>query len=186
MLPSTLRAAEVHGWHIIRDRHLTDIDLDEYRVIVAPLYACIDFLGHGRTVPHIIPFGPASEMSRALFLGAADYLCEPFEPAELLARAAAVCSKGKTGAPDILGRTLVTDRLTTVLTGGQRDLLELFVSNEGRVVDRAAIRAVTGSRSSARDSRAADMAVARLRRVIGEGGYRIESVPNRGYRLTRS
>lgn len=184
-LPDSLRLrsiTRVPSWEIAeelpgnpRDRSIA--------LIVAPLITLTPLLRDHRRGPALLPYGPPDGMTQAFILGARDYLCIPFAPQELLARAnrldhhVSVVSSALDSVFEVAGESIV-------LTGIQREIFALLTRHAGGVVDRQAIQAVCGGGSGFDGtSRGVDMAMSRLRRALRSYPVRIETVRGRGYRL---
>ncbi|MFP5380739.1 MAG: response regulator [Gammaproteobacteria bacterium] len=119
-----------------------------------------------------------------LEVGADDYLPKPFNPRELLARIRAVLRRGVAPAPaaadaarrvnfgpfsvNLDARTLSRDGTEIALTGGEYELLEIFVSHANRALSRDWL--MDQLRGFERDpfDRSIDVRVNRLRKKIEE------------------
>jgi two-component system OmpR family response regulator/two-component system phosphate regulon response regulator OmpR len=117
-----------------------------------------------------------------LEVGADDYLPKPFNPRELLARIRAVLRRGATVAPraaegarrvnfgpcsvNLDARTLSCDGAEIPLTGGEYELLEIFVTHANRALSRDWL--MDQLRGFERDpfDRSIDVRVNRLRKKI--------------------
>ena len=121
-----------------------------------------------------------------LEVGADDYLAKPFNPRELLARIRAVLRRGADAAPaapvsppavvrravfgpftvDLDARSLSRDGVEIPLTGGEYELLEIFVSHANRALTRDwLMEQLRGFERDAFD-RSIDVRVNRLRKKI--------------------
>ena len=173
MLPAWEIAAELPGNP--RDRSIA--------LIVAPLTTLTPLLRDHRRGPALLPYGAPDRMTQAFILGARDYICTPFAPQELLARAnrldhhVSLVSSALDSVFEVAGESIV-------LTGVQREIFALLTRHAGGVVDRQAIQAVCGVGSGfSGTSRGVDMAMSRLRRALRGHPVHIETVRGRGYRL---
>lgn len=141
-----------------------------------------------------LAYGSALDIMRGFFLGARDYLVEPWTATEAIARCRRAlhlpgyAAGGGLGTE--MGQVLVTGSRTVVLTARETALWGLLRRHAGRVVDRSTIAAVLGLRTGdtretgeKKRSRAVDMTVSRLRGALGDESDRIETVRGRGYRL---
>lgn len=132
--------------------------------------------------PVIIISARGEEVDRVVGLevGADDYLAKPFGPRELLARVRAVLRRGGTAsAPrrdrshsfgpfrvDLDSRVLAGPSGEVSLTGGEFELLRIFLEHPNRVLSRDQL--ITLVKGYERDpfDRSVDVRVARLRRKI--------------------
>ena len=155
------------------------------RVLVLPLQRALEISED--IPPRIawIAYGEELDILRAFFSGAVDYLPNPWTVVSMIARSRRHAD-GKTGGTeaDAFGSVIVAEGHTVVLRGRETAIWGLLKRNAGRVVERAALAEVLGvSVCGEGSSRAVDMAVHRLRRSLGPGGIRIETIRGRGYRL---
>ena len=154
-------------------------------------------------LPPLIAYGPARHMDAAMTAGCADYLCEPWTPAEFFRRAFNVQISNRVR---IDGFSLICrgDRIlrcfddsgmetgTEYLTGSEYALYRLFSRHRGQYFSRSAIAAVLGRKLPA-GSRMVDMHVSRLRRRIDDllndsgaaGRCPIRTVSGRGWGINR-
>jgi len=149
------------------------------------LTICRRLRGTGDTTPIIMLTAKGEEVDRivGLEMGADDYLPKPFNPRELLARiravlrrhAAAPALSAETPArtfafgPFVVNldaRSLTRDGSEIVLTGGEYELLEIFVSHANRALSRDWL--MDQLRGFERDpfDRSIDVRVNRLRKKI--------------------
>lgn len=135
-----------------------------------------------------------------LEFGADDYLGKPFNPRELSARIRAVLRRGRAEPQpsgsrqyvfanyiaDIESRTLLApDGSTVDLTGGEFELLVVFLQRPGRVLSRDSLLDLTQGRTADPFDRSIDILVSRLRRKLGDASVfaMLKTVRNKGYQL---
>ncbi|WP_438751739.1 response regulator [Pararhizobium sp. O133] len=135
-----------------------------------------------------------------LEFGADDYLGKPFNPRELAARIRAVLRRGRSEpqpagsrqyvfanyVADIESRTLVApDGSSVDLTGGEFELLMVFLQRPGRVLSRDSLLDLTQGRTADPFDRSIDILVSRLRRKLGDASVfnMLKTVRNKGYQL---
>ena len=157
----------------------------------------------GDTTPIILltQVGLAGERAMALEEGADDYLNKPFEPAELVARIRAVLRRMQPGAAqlgsarrlisgrlvlDRPARRILLDGIETALTGKAFALLEELMLMRGEVVSRERLLDDVWGFDYPVATRAVDVRVAELRRVLGDDADApqfVETVVGTGYRF---
>ncbi len=152
--------------------------------------------------------GDAVDKVVGLEVGADDYVTKPFDLRELLARIKAVLRRtlappvlaavaAEVGTPrryhfagwelDLAARRLVdADGRDVALTGGEFDLLSVFLAHPGRVLSRDFLLEQTRGREAAPFDRTIDVQVGRLRKKIEadpDNPQIIKSVRGAGYIL---
>lgn len=135
-----------------------------------------------------------------LEFGADDYLGKPFNPRELAARIRAVLRRGRQETrpaverryifanyiADVESRTLVApDGQPIELTGGEFELLMVFLQRPGRILSRDSLLDLTQGRTADPFDRSIDILVSRLRRKLGDANVfsLLKTVRNKGYQL---
>ena len=157
-------------------------------------------------VPIIMLTARGEEIDRVvgLELGADDYVSKPFSVRELLARIKAVLRRAQPVEPIEESSAILRGkgglelnaetRIVTVnnnalsLTRLEFDLLNLFLSNAGRVLTRERLLAQAWGYDFVGDTRAVDSAIKRLRAKLREASPEsdnIEAVRGIGYRFTK-
>jgi len=174
---------------MIMDRMLPDGDGVE---------ACRRLREAGETIP-IIMLSGRDETSDKIFglqAGADDYLGKPFSPHELLARMEAILRRQPQPLVrqhlvqfgpfsfDLNARQLSRAGESIRLTSGETNLLEALVKNPSKPLSRDHLLALVHDNGQERTSRAVDIAILRLRRVIEENPKRprwIQTIWGLGY-----
>lgn len=155
-------------------------------------------------VPVIMLTARGEEIDRVvgLELGADDYVCKPFSVRELLARIKAVLRRAQPDEPagepstilrgkgglrlDVESRIVMVDETSLALTRLEFDLLNLLLTNAGRVLTRERLLEQAWGYDFVGDTRAVDSAIKRLRAKLREASAEadsIEAVRGVGYRL---
>ncbi len=138
------------------------------------------------------------EKVSGLKMGADDYLPKPFDFDELIARVEALYRRANGYAADVSETTITSGALTfdrsslqvcvdeeeIELSKKERDLLLLFLTNNGRVLSRERILNAVWGLNADPLTNVVDVYVGRLRRKIGVEGARIVTLRNVGYRMT--
>ena len=140
----------------------------------------------------------AEEKVEGLKMGADDYLAKPFDFDELIARVEALHRRA-TGYTSDAGEAILTSGSLTFdrsslqvtvdgaeieLSKKERDLLLLFLTNNGRVLSRERILNSVWGLNADPLTNVVDVYVGRLRRKIGAEGERIVTLRNVGYRMS--
>jgi len=166
------------------------------------LSICRRLRGGPVEVPVLMVTAKADDVDRVvgLELGADDYLAKPFNPRELVARVRAILRRTRdahrpplTPPAEVFrfaGWTLDSGsrRLENAageaveLTGGEFDLLMVFLTHAQRVLNREQLLDWTRGRSAAPFDRTIDVQLSRLRRKLGcDGASIIRTVRGGGY-----
>jgi two-component system OmpR family response regulator len=153
----------------------------------------------GPPVIMLSAMGEETDRIVGLELGADDYLPKPCSPRELLARVRAVLRRRREPSPtagpaaivefdgwrlDLVRRRLTSPQDVAVeLSGGEFNLLRVFVERPERVLSRDQLLDLARGASSEAFDRAIDVQVSRLRRKLDDGSGRelIRTVRGEGY-----
>ncbi len=140
--------------------------------------------------------GEEKDIVRGLNLGADDYVTKPFSIEELLARAQAFLRRDSQGHAkayrfgefelDINSHRLMRDGLEISLTPKEYDLLELFLSRNGRALTRDEIMNVVWGMNVFVTPRSVDRCVTTLRKKIEPDPTRpthVKTILDVGYRF---
>ena len=144
----------------------------------------------------ISAYGRDETISRALEMGAVDYIVKPFSPMELMARVRAALRRQADPEPFRLGalaidyaaRQVTVDGQPVKLTATEYDLLRVLALNAGRVVTHADLLRRVWGRHKAGDSTPVRAFVKKLRHKLGDDPSRpayISSVRRVGYRMVQ-
>ncbi|MBL6959450.1 MAG: response regulator [Rhodospirillales bacterium] len=140
----------------------------------------------GSELPVIMLTAMGEETDRiiGLEMGADDYLAKPFNPRELLARIKAVLRRAETAGVKPLGEDFEVldfegwslsldkrelhdpDGTLVPLSGGEYELLAVFVTHPGRVLSRDQLLDLARGRDAQPFDRSIDVQVSRLRKKI--------------------
>lgn len=152
------------------------------------LSICRRLAGGAAEVPVVMVTAKGDDIDRILGieLGADDYIAKPFNPRELTARVRAILRRTRNShrapqrAPQEIyrfaGWTLEAgsrrledaDGRIVELTGGEFDLLMVFLTHAQRVLNRDQLLDWTRGRSAAPYDRTVDVQLSRLRRKLGD------------------
>lgn len=152
----------------------------------------------GDTTPILMltALGDTEDVVSGLRKGADDYLAKPFSFDELVARiealhrrsagaaaqpAQAIRSGPITFDPVAMRFSLHGEPLD--VTGRERDLMRMFLTNPGRAMSRERILSTVWGDSEDPLTNVVDVYVARLRKKLGEAGAAIRTVYGVGYRF---
>ncbi|OEJ68909.1 response regulator [Magnetovibrio blakemorei] len=165
--------------------------------------------GGGIPIIMLTAMGEETDRIIGLEMGADDYLAKPFNPRELLARIKAVVRRfsalptslevpgegGGDGLVTFAGWTfnIAVRELTNpdgdavILSGGEFELLQAFISHPGRVLNRDQLLDLARGRDAQPFDRAIDVQVSRLRKKIEPDPKKptyIKTVRGGGYMFT--
>ena len=148
--------------------------------------------------------GSALDRILGLEMGADDYLPNPFEPRELLARIRSVLRRTQALPPnleapaaerlgfagwtlDLTARHLVNPQgVVVALSGAEFRLLKVFLEHPNRVLNRDQLLNLTQGRDADPFDRSIDLMISRLRQKLGEDARSpriLKTVRNEGYVL---
>jgi len=185
------RLQRYHPHLLILDRMLPDGDGTD---------VCRRLRQSGDNIPIIMLSGRDETKDKidGLQAGADDYLGKPFSPHELLARIQAVLRRQRHPLQvrqqtvefgpfsfDVSARMLSRQGLMIKLTSGETNLLEALITNATKPLSRTQLLAlIHDSEQSGRSTRAVDIAILRLRRVLEDDPARprwIQTIWGVGY-----
>lgn len=138
-----------------------------------------------------------ADIVAALDKGADEYVCKPFEPMELIARARAVLrrySLDETGCTqygnlsfDLTNRSAMVDGYTMSTPRRELAILEALIRRAGRVVQRDNLESSVYSMDSEIGSNAIDSHVSKLRKRLRESGSNVtvRTIRGIGYMLVQ-
>jgi DNA-binding response OmpR family regulator len=156
---------------------------------------CAELRRSGVRTPILMLTAKDGDLDEAegLDTGADDYLRKPFSFPVLVARVHALLRRAALGDPpplevgtlrlDLRARRVVDDGAEVPLTAREFALLTYLIRRAGRVVSKADILAGVWDDAFEGDPNVVEVYVARLRRKLGTGAARIETVRGMGYRL---
>ena len=150
-----------------------------------------------RYLPIILVTAKKTEIDKVngLDTGADDYMTKPFDVMELISRVKALLRRTKNGTEDELlyeFKGIILDdekHLVTVngevcdLTYKEYELLKLFMTNKGIVINRERILARVWGTDFEGESRTIDMHIKNLRQKLKTSGKYIKTIRNVGYTL---
>lgn len=141
--------------------------------------------------------GDAGDVVTALESGADDFLAEPYEVSELLARVRACLRRASTGSPEDtvaagpvsinrVARRVSVAGTPVALAPREYRLLEFLLTHQDRVFSRQQLLAQVWERKSNVTTRTVDVHIRRLRKVLEPFGLQdyIQTVHGAGYRLS--
>jgi DNA-binding response OmpR family regulator len=187
------------GLEVIRKHHPDLVVLDLMMPGMDGLSVCQQLRSDARVgrVPIIMLTAKATEADRivGLELGADDYITKPFSPREVVARVKAVLRRSNSQAaiPEIIrsGDLVIDLNGHEVTFRGQRigltatefRILEFLAGRPGRVFSRDEIIDAALGNDAAVFDRTIDVHMTAIRRKLGAGGERIETVRGFGYKF---
>jgi two-component system, OmpR family, response regulator len=158
---------------------------------------CADLRRSGVRTPILMLTAKDGDLdeAEALDTGADDYLRKPFSFPVLVARIHALLRRASLGGPaplevgelrlDLRARRAVLGREVLPLTARELELLTFLVRRAGRAVSKSEILAGVWDDAFDGAPNVVEVYVGRLRRKLGGGSPRIETVRGLGYRLER-
>jgi two-component system, OmpR family, response regulator len=158
---------------------------------------CAELRRSGVRTPILMLTAKDGDLDEAegLDTGADDYLRKPFSFPVLVARIHALLRRASLGGPaplevgelrlDLRARRAVLGREVLPLTARELDLLTFLVRRAGRAVSKSEILAGVWDDAFDGAPNVVEVYVGRLRRKLGGGSPRIETVRGLGYRLER-
>jgi DNA-binding response OmpR family regulator len=174
--------------------------------ILLPQMSGLDFLREIRqemSIPIILLSAKRTELDRTLGLklGADDYIVKPFSLGELLARInghlrrkVVATTGGSATKPVVVGNIEIDFERHEIMVNGKParlaprefNILKLLIESSGKALSRdQLLKSLWGNYTATQiDVRTVDQHIARLRRKLGSGAERIETVPNFGYKVT--
>jgi len=156
---------------------------------------CKELRREGKTpVLFLTALGQKDERLEGLRAGGDDYLSKPYDIDELIVRIAAILRRSDS-VPDTITKgnlvikipsnEVVVNGKTIRLSQNEFSLLLLFVQNEDKILDEAALYEKIWGQPMGNDNRAVQNAISRLRRSIEGAGYEIIKVRSKGYTIGR-
>ncbi|HEX4123591.1 MAG TPA: response regulator transcription factor [Tepidisphaeraceae bacterium] len=187
------------GMEVIRKHRPDLVVLDLMMPGMDGLAVCQQLRSDARVgrVPIIMLTAKATEADRivGLELGADDYITKPFSPREVVARVKAVLRRSSSQAsiPEVIrsGELVIDLNGHEVSFRGQRisltatefRILEFLAARPGRVFSRDEIIDAALGNDAAVFDRTIDVHMTAIRRKLGPGGERIETVRGFGYKF---
>src|SRR3954451_18564977 len=159
---------------------------------------CAELRRAGDRTPILMLTAKDGDLDEAegLDTGADDYLRKPFSFPVLVARVHALLRRAALGDPpplevgtlrlDLRARRVSANGAEVPLTAREFALLAYLIRRAGRVVSKTEILAGVWDDAFEGDPNVVEVYVARLRRKLGPGTARIETVRGMGYRLSGS
>lgn len=152
------------------------------------------FIGDETPVIFLTAKTDVAQRVKGLAAGAQDYICKPFEPAELVARVEAALRRTGRGRSvlqacgvtlDPVRRTVCKNGVPVPLTPREYDLLLELMRNKNAVLYRNALYERVWGEDAEVDSRTLDLHIQRLRKKLGLQAA-IKTVYKIGYELEDS
>lgn len=177
------------------------VELDHYDLVLLdinlPDGSGLDFLKSQRRSANAVPVlvltarMATDDKITALDIGADDYMVKPFDLRELEARARAVTRRqhGETSADIVCGNLVFDTASRRVSVGGEvrelarreQVLLEIFLTNRDRVLEKEHLYAQLFGYDSAHNLNAVELYVGRLRRKLAGADLEIRTLRGIGY-----
>ena len=174
------------------DRHPWDLVLLDLMLPKVSGYDLLEYIvPSGTPVIIISAMGQVNDRVRGLKMGADDYICKPFQVAELLARIEAVIRR-TTPSDDVFeykgivvnstSRTVTRDLEEVALTIKEFDLLSMLIKNKNVALSRKQLYEYVWKEEYYGETRTLDNHIKRLRQKLGYDDV-IKTVFGIGYRF---
>lgn len=150
----------------------------------ASVYATIAVLRGNGTSPLIVVAGPAADPDcqiKSLAVGADDFVAQPVQPAELLARLNILLGRKAGNA----GTSAPIDKVGRVLTSTEREVFAALLEVMPQTLSREEIMWRIRRQRIAPDDRTLDVYISHIRKKFAliDSDYSIQTIRGRGFRL---
>ena len=174
------------------DKHAWDLVLLDLMLPKVSGYDLLEYISPTKTPVIIVSaMGQVSDRIRGLKMGADDYICKPFQVAELLARVEAVIRRTsptdeifeyKGAVVNNTSRTVTKDGEEVQLTIKEFDLLSMLINNRNVALSRRQLYEYVWKEEYFGETRTLDNHIKRIRQKLGYEDV-IKTVFGIGYRL---